>query len=53
MGLSAAVLVAIGVVLGVWADATWHTAPTLLVVGLVLGLAAAVLSVVGQIRKYL
>jgi F0F1-type ATP synthase assembly protein I len=39
--------------LGLWADSAWHTAPALLVVGLILGVAAAVLSVVGQIRKYL
>jgi F0F1-type ATP synthase assembly protein I len=53
MGLSAAVCVAIGVGLGLWADSTWHTAPALLIVGLLLGVAAAALMVVGQIRKYL
>jgi F0F1-type ATP synthase assembly protein I len=53
MGLSAAVCVAIGVWLGIWADSTWHTAPALLVVGLLLGLAAATSLVIGQIRKYL
>jgi F0F1-type ATP synthase assembly protein I len=53
MGLSAAVCVAIGVGLGLWADSAWHSAPALLVVGLLLGLAAATLMVVGQIRKYL
>ena len=53
MGLSAAVCVAIGVWLGVWADSAWHTAPALLVVGLLLGLGAATVLVVGQIRKYL
>jgi F0F1-type ATP synthase assembly protein I len=53
MGLSAAVCVGAGVVLGIWADNSWHTAPALLVVGLLLGLAAATLLVVGQIRKYL
>jgi F0F1-type ATP synthase assembly protein I len=53
MGLSAAVCVGAGVVLGIWADDRWHTAPALLVVGLLLGLAAATLLVVGQIRKYL
>ena len=53
MGLSAAVCVGAGVVLGIWADDSWHTAPALLVVGLLLGLAAATLLVVGQIRKYL
>jgi len=53
MGLSAAVCVAIGLGLGLWADSAWHTAPALLVVGLLLGLAAATFMVVGQIRKYL
>jgi F0F1-type ATP synthase assembly protein I len=53
MGLSAAVCVGIGVVLGIWLDSKWHTAPALLVVGLLLGLALATYFVVGQIRKYL
>ena len=53
MGLSAAVCVAIGVGLGLWADSAWHTAPALLIVGLLLGVASAALMVVGQIRKYL
>jgi F0F1-type ATP synthase assembly protein I len=53
MGLSAAVCVGIGVGLGIWADSSWNTAPAFLVVGLLLGLGAATLMVVGQIRKYL
>jgi F0F1-type ATP synthase assembly protein I len=53
MGLSAAVCVAIGVGLGLWADSAWHTAPVLLIVGLLLGVAAAAFMVVGQIRTYL
>jgi F0F1-type ATP synthase assembly protein I len=53
MGLSAAVCVAIGVGLGLWADSAWHTAPALLVVGLLLGVGAAAFMVVGQIRRYL
>jgi F0F1-type ATP synthase assembly protein I len=53
MGLSAAVCVAAGVVLGLWADSAFHTAPALLVVGLLLGVAAAAFFVVGQIRRYL
>ncbi len=53
MGTSVAACVAVGVWLGIWGDDTWHTAPVLLVVGLVLGLAAAVVSVLTQIRKYL
>jgi len=53
MGLSAAVCVGIGIGLGAWGDATWHTAPALLLVGMTLGFAVAVFSVVTQIRKYL
>ena len=41
------------IVLGIWADDAWHTAPALLVVGLLLGVATAASSVVVQIRKYL
>jgi len=44
---------AAGVVLGIWADSSWHTSPALLVVGLLLGLATATFFVVVQIRKYL
>jgi F0F1-type ATP synthase assembly protein I len=53
MGLSAAVCVAIGVGLGVWGDSVWHTAPLCLMIGLALGLVAAVCLVVTQIREYL
>jgi hypothetical protein len=53
MGTSAAGCVAVGVVLGVIGDRTWHTAPLCFVIGLVIGLAAAVASVVAQIRRYL
>jgi len=53
MGTAAAACVGIGVALGIWGDDAWHTSPILLVVGLLLGLAAAVLSVITQIRKYL
>jgi F0F1-type ATP synthase assembly protein I len=53
MGVSAAACVGVGVLLGVLADDQLHTAPAFLVVGLLLGLAAAVGSVVAQIRRYL
>ena len=53
MGLSAAVCVAVGLVLGLWVDSALHTAPAFLLVGLALGLAAAALSVIKQIRTYL
>ena len=53
MGLTAAVLVGIGVVLGILVDDALHTAPAFLLVGLALGLATAAMSVVKQIRTYL
>jgi ATP synthase protein I len=53
MGLSAAVCVAAGVLLGLWLDNTFHTAPALLLVGLALGLVTAALSIIKQIRTYL
>ncbi len=53
MGLSAAVCVGVGLGLGLWLDSVLHTAPVFLLVGLALGLAAAALSIVKQIRTYL
>jgi F0F1-type ATP synthase assembly protein I len=53
MGLSAAVCVGVGLVLGILVDDALHTAPAFLLVGLALGLAAAAVSVVKQIRSYL
>jgi F0F1-type ATP synthase assembly protein I len=53
MGLSAAVCVAIGVGLGVWGDSVWHTGPLCLLIGMALGLVAAVALVVTQIKEYL
>ncbi len=52
MGLSAAVCVAVGLGLGLWVDSALHTSPAFLLVGLALGLAAATLSIVKQIRTY-
>jgi ATP synthase protein I len=53
MGLSAAICVGLGVVVGLWLDAKFHTAPALLLVGLALGLLTAAVSVIKQIRTYL
>lgn len=53
MGLSAAVCVGVGLVLGILVDDAVHTAPAFLLVGLALGLAAAIMSVIKQIRTYL
>jgi F0F1-type ATP synthase assembly protein I len=53
MGTTIATCVGIGVGLGIWADNTWHTAPAGLLIGIVLGTVAAVVSVVQQVRRYL
>lgn len=53
MGTTIATCVAVGVGLGIWADSTWHTAPAGLLIGIVLGTVAAVVSVVQQVRRYL
>ncbi len=53
MGLSAAVCVGVGLGLGILVDGALHTGPAFLLVGLALGLAAAALSIVKQIRTYL
>jgi ATP synthase protein I len=53
MGLSVAIIVGLGVVLGLWLDSKFHTAPALLLVGLALGLVTAALSVIKQIRNFL
>ena len=53
MGLSIALCEAAGVVLGIWADRSWGTAPGGLVIGIVLATVAAVVSVVKQVRRFL
>jgi ATP synthase protein I len=53
MGLTAAICVGLGVVLGLWLDNVFHTAPALLLVGLLLGLVTATMSVIKQMRTYL
>jgi F0F1-type ATP synthase assembly protein I len=53
MGTSVAATVGVGVLVGIWADGRLHTSPWLLLVGLVLGLAAAVATVVAQVRRFL
>jgi F0F1-type ATP synthase assembly protein I len=53
MGTSVAGCVAVPVVLGILGDDTWHTSPLLLVIGLIVGLAAAVGSVVAQVKRFL
>jgi F0F1-type ATP synthase assembly protein I len=53
MGITIAVLIGIGVFLGIWADNEWGHAPLWLFIGLVLGAVAAVVSVVQQVRRFL
>jgi ATP synthase protein I len=53
MGTSVAGCVAVGVFAGVWLDGRAHTSPLFLVVGLLLGLASAVATVVVQVRRFL
>jgi len=53
MGSTIATCVGLGVVAGLWVDHAWHTSPGGLLVGIVLGTVAAVVSVVQQVRRYL
>jgi len=53
MGMTIAILIGIGVGLGIWADDEWGHAPLWLFIGLVLGTVAAVVSVKQQIRRFL
>jgi F0F1-type ATP synthase assembly protein I len=53
MGTTIATCVGIGVLLGLWADSAWGTAPAGLLIGVVLGTVAAVVSVMKQVRRYL
>ncbi len=53
MGTTIATCIGVGVVAGIWADKTWHTSPAGLLIGIVLGTVAAVVSVVQQVRRYL
>jgi F0F1-type ATP synthase assembly protein I len=55
LGLGSAVAgcVAIGLFAGIWLDGRAHTSPLFLIVGLLLGAAAAVGTVVTQVRRFL
>jgi F0F1-type ATP synthase assembly protein I len=53
MGTTIALILAVFVVLGIWADHAWGTAPWGLLIGIALGTVAAVVSVVKQVRRFL
>ncbi len=53
LGTTIASCLAVGVGLGLWADSTWGTSPAGLLIGIVLGTVAAVVSVVQQVRRFL
>ena len=53
MGISTAVIVALGVIVGIVADETLHTTPLFLFLGLIAGCVIAVLAVVAQMRRFL
>jgi F0F1-type ATP synthase assembly protein I len=53
MGMTAALVIAVGLVLGLWADHVWGTDPWGLLIGIALGTVAAVVSVVKQVRRFL
>lgn len=53
MGSTIAICLALGVVLGIYLDRWWGLSPAGLLVGIVLGAAAAVMSVVSLVRRLL
>jgi F0F1-type ATP synthase assembly protein I len=53
LGSTLAACVAVGVVAGIAADDAWHISPWGLLVGLVLGVAAAVMSVLKLVQRWL
>ena len=53
MGTTIAGCLAVGVVLGLWADHVWRSGPWGLLLGIVLGTVAAVASVITLVRRFL
>jgi len=53
LGATVAGCVGLGVLLGIWLDARAHTSPLFLMLGLLLGVASAVWTVVVQVRRFL
>jgi F0F1-type ATP synthase assembly protein I len=53
MGTTIAACLAVGVLAGLWVDHELGSAPAGLLIGIVLGTVAAVVSVVQQVRRFL
>jgi hypothetical protein len=53
MGVSIALCIAVGLILGVWLDSVTHLSPWFSLVGLLLGVVFAVVTAYVQIRKFL
>jgi F0F1-type ATP synthase assembly protein I len=53
MGSTIAICLALGVVLGIYLDRWWGLSPAGLLVGIVLGAAAAVASVISLVKRFL
>ena len=53
LGAVIAVLLGAGIALGWWLDSAWGTSPTMVLVGIALGLAGGVCYTVVQIRPFL
>ncbi len=53
MGMTLAVCVAVGVLLGIWADSAFGTSPIFLFLGLVAGCGLAAVSLVSLVRRNL
>lgn len=53
LGTTIALTVGVFVVLGIWADSAFRTSPICLVIGIVLGCAAATASTVALARRFL
>jgi hypothetical protein len=53
MGVSIALCIALGLVLGVWLDSVTHRSPLFTFVGLAGGIALAVVTAYTQIKKFL
>ncbi len=53
MGLTIAILITLGVLLGLYLDHLWDAAPWGLLIGIVLGTVVAATSVIQLVRRYL